>query len=399
MDRATFASRLETASLRARDFARELVLEHLPDEIRFDVVLNASYDGNPLHPDEVVFPGDGERFSRADLKGVDATTVLDLLLRDGMVPEWINLTVTHEHGGKTFIEVLCCGRFTANESLLYHAEEGYPPFHVLGPSIPPHVETPSRSRYSLYWSMEVHDDELERLDGRDQVQTLCLRGGGIHDHTLERLARLHRLRSLRLEGTSVRGEGLVHAVGGALQYLMISGSLVRIDGLACLPSSLSSLVSLTLDESPLVEGELAHLQRMTRVHTLELTNTSVTDEGARLLAAAPTLRELDLSGTAISDGACAHLGRMAALETLSLDRTAVTDAGVRHLANVPRLRFLSLAGTGVTDRGAASLVDSTCLQQVDLHDTQVTPTGVALLRKRKIYVVRAPRRGNAVPAS
>ncbi|MDI3285785.1 hypothetical protein [Polyangium sp. 15x6] len=136
MDRATFASRLDSASRRARDFARELVVEPLPDEIRFDVVLDASYDKNPLHPDEFVFPDDGERFSRSDLMGLDAATVIDVLFRDGKVPEWINLAVTHEGGGRTFVEVLCCGRFTANESLFYHAGGGVSAFSRARPVDP-----------------------------------------------------------------------------------------------------------------------------------------------------------------------------------------------------------------------------------------------------------------------
>lgn len=360
-------------------------------------MLNASYDGKPLHPDEVVFPDDAERFSRAGLKGVDATTVIDLLFRDGMVPEWINLTVTHEHGGRTFVEALCCGRFTANEALLYHAREGYPPFHVLGPSIPPGVEAPACQRYSLYRSMELHDDELDRLDGRDQIEVLCLRGAGIHDDTLERLTQLHWLCSLRLEGTSVRGEGLAHVAGEALQYLMISGSLVRIDALACLPSTHPSLVQLTLGACPLVEAELTHLQRMPRLRRIELGNTSITDEGVRLLARVSALRELDLCGAAISDVACVDLGRMTTLEALSLDRTAITDAGLRHLAGMPRLRVLSLAGTGVTDRGLVSLNNTTRLQRVILHDTLVTSMGVAMMNKCKVHVVGAPRPGRATP--
>ena len=58
MDKHTFAEHFVRAVTIARDGASNYVEEHLPDQLRFRVVLNSSYDGNPLHVDEVVFPED-----------------------------------------------------------------------------------------------------------------------------------------------------------------------------------------------------------------------------------------------------------------------------------------------------------------------------------------------------
>src|SRR5689334_19118076 len=135
MDRELFAGRLHEAAVAARDFAQRYVEETLPDELRFRVRLNSSYDGNPLVRDEVVFPSDSGYEKANEFKDCSEQQVLDLLWRNKRVPEWINLSVIDESGTVTLVEVLSCGRFTADEGLLYHLREGKPPFHILGPAL------------------------------------------------------------------------------------------------------------------------------------------------------------------------------------------------------------------------------------------------------------------------
>jgi hypothetical protein len=65
MDRETFADRFRRAAQRARDFAQSFLEEELPSQLRFRVELNASYDGNPLHTSERVFPQDSDPWSCA----------------------------------------------------------------------------------------------------------------------------------------------------------------------------------------------------------------------------------------------------------------------------------------------------------------------------------------------
>ena len=93
MERSIFAAQLADAARRAVEFAREFVEEHLPDAVRFRVELNSSYDGNPLHADERVYPDDrrvhlAEHIARMEMEGM-----VELLWRDGAFPEWINLSV------------------------------------------------------------------------------------------------------------------------------------------------------------------------------------------------------------------------------------------------------------------------------------------------------------------
>ncbi|WP_437938182.1 hypothetical protein [Sorangium sp. So ce341] len=86
MDRNLFGSRLREASVRARDFAREFVREPLPDDLRFRVHLNSSYDGNPRVGDEVVYPEDSAFDKAMTLHEVTEQQVLGTLWRGGRVP-------------------------------------------------------------------------------------------------------------------------------------------------------------------------------------------------------------------------------------------------------------------------------------------------------------------------
>jgi hypothetical protein len=117
----------------------------------FRVLLNQSVDDiAPLRAPEVVFPQDSRpaRGRARALRACGAPTVVEELWRDGRVPEWVDLGVADVRRGSTVIEMLCCGRFTDDESLLYHRAEGWPPFHVTSPVLPPdHVG----GRFTLRW--------------------------------------------------------------------------------------------------------------------------------------------------------------------------------------------------------------------------------------------------------
>ena len=160
MDRDVFATRLAASASRAWAAAREVIIEELPAPLVFRVRLNRSYDGHPLKPGEVRFPEDSARPRAAALNKCDAATVVAELWRYGRVPEWINLGVVGRTETATVVEVVCCGRYTDDDAQLYPAREGAPPFHVVGPSLPPFH---SGGRLSLH----VHTECWDRSDVAD----------------------------------------------------------------------------------------------------------------------------------------------------------------------------------------------------------------------------------------
>jgi hypothetical protein len=148
LSRPTFKRRLIDAATGARDFARSFVSNALPDDIAYVVRLCCSYDGNPRREDERVFPED---YGTEPITTTSPEEVTAILWRDGFVPEWINVTVTHEDGARTYVELKCCGRFSAKPEMMYHIWEGRPPFHVLGPALPPEFDRDQPAKFDLYW--------------------------------------------------------------------------------------------------------------------------------------------------------------------------------------------------------------------------------------------------------
>ena len=52
---------------------------------------------------------------------------------DGLVPEWIDISVDRTDGAVTLTEMLCCGRFTGRGAYLYYSTTDVCPFGCEGP--------------------------------------------------------------------------------------------------------------------------------------------------------------------------------------------------------------------------------------------------------------------------
>jgi hypothetical protein len=163
VERSIFEARLRTAAEQAITFARQHVRQALSNEAAFLVYPNQSYDENPLIGDEVVFPGESlpERMYHGPWS---AEEVLVFLWREGKVPEWIDIAVEGEDGCRTLIGLRCCGRFTAQEELLYHRYRcGIPPFSIKSPILPPGwVSVEESGRFDLHWRGESGDSAVVR---------------------------------------------------------------------------------------------------------------------------------------------------------------------------------------------------------------------------------------------
>jgi hypothetical protein len=80
---------------------------------------------------------------------------------------------------------------------------------------------------------------------------------------------------------------------------------------------------------------------------LQMANSDVTDETLKLLKGMTRLRELDLSDSSVTDNGLANLSGLP-LERLRLARTKVTDAGFTdHIAAIATLTMVDVSGTDV----------------------------------------------------
>jgi hypothetical protein len=208
MERITFALRLHEAAAAARKFALSHVEEKLPEPLRFRVRLNCSYDGNPLRSDETLYPEDSSPERTRRFIRCTEDEAVTLLWRDGKIPEWIDISVVNEIDSTTILELRCCGRFTSDEKLLYHAWQGRPPFHVVGPTLPPkHTQGQS---FSIHHRSEAwRQADLAALNPhKDKVWSLELVGQDIDDHILQDLPPFPAMHLLQLRQTRVTARGL-----------------------------------------------------------------------------------------------------------------------------------------------------------------------------------------------
>ncbi|HXU01861.1 MAG TPA: hypothetical protein VN903_12900 [Polyangia bacterium] len=349
MDRETFARRLREATEMCRTLAMTYLKEDLPRAYRYRVRLNSSYDGNPLDPDEVVFPGDHAPERWRPLRACDADDVVAALWREGRIPEWIDLAVVAMTPAVSVVELVCCGRFTANEALLMHAQHSVAPFQPTGIS----PARPSEGdRWSIYGNANAAThDELEALRAHtDAISELTLEGPVADDEALLGLPDLPHLMALTLRDSNLRGLELaalehrcprlrqLYLYGVAdgfdarngptlpkLTTLNVAGALARPCGLAAWADRLPALADLRLwaagdlrvdDALPAridklaLKGEriVGRARFPQRLDTLNM-QLSQQDPAAleALLAPIERVRSLDLSGTPVGDDLIAKL--------------------------------------------------------------------------------------------
>jgi hypothetical protein len=128
------------------------------------------------------------------------------------------------------------------------------------------------------------------------------------------------------------------------------------------------------------DAGLAHLEGLTVLDLLWLSDTPVTDAGLAHLRGLGSLQLLNLGQTPITDKGLEHLHGLTGLQVLYLDGTQVGDAGLKQLADLEGLRELYLARTGVSDAGLAWLQRLTQLRKLHLEGTKVSAEGVRRLK-------------------
>ena len=258
---------------------------------------------------------------------------------------------------------LTCGRFTADDGLLYHQGEGYAPFHVLGPNLPgDHVEG---RRFSIYDSVQVWEpDELQRAARHaERVRALELCGEAFDDAALGRLPAFPHLTVLGPFGGARARDGLCRLSAAFRPWRPCTShglDCARLDvGDAPFLAGLRSLVMMPAPARPWGIG--SWLARLPKLDWLQLSApaalfldgslprkmTMASLSGTRLLGEPRLCEETESLSLEFPDMSEAEiealLAPVRAVETLSLDKTAVGDALARRLARRFDLHRLNCA--------------------------------------------------------
>ena len=246
-------------------------------------------------------------------------------------------------------------------------------------------------------------------EGEVRIHVVDLTGAQLQPEDLKNLAGLSALRELYLPahmwtpgaGSRLDGnESLAHLKGlYSLRKLQLSIHFltninIQDKGMAHL-APLTGLEELRLAQTR-VNGK--SLAPFVNLKALDLSYSTLDDEGMKSLEGMRKLERLLLRDTLVSDTGIASIEKLTDLVDLDLHGTRITDAGMQRLRGLTRLRRLNLLGAAVTDAGLDALAGMTAMQDLNLYRTQITNAGLARLGHMKNLValdVRYSRVSNA----
>jgi len=227
-------------------------------------------------------------------------------------------------------------------------------------------------------------DWAESIRGLENLTILDFRETRATDADLEILGTLPKLTAVLLDGSEVTDVGMAHLgriTSLANLHLTTPDRPSRITDAGLIPlANLKKLEGLWFSADNLTAvgfGRLAELP----IKYLFLDGLSSRQKDLVAVAMDWPLQSLGLEGTGVTDDWLDLLSNQAKLSNLDLSKTSLTDDGMAKLASViPRVSYLSLDGTGLTDVGLMKLSAAPALRSVSALGTKVTEGGIAALK-------------------
>ena len=211
---------------------------------------------------------------------------------------------------------------------------------------------PNLKTLDVQRSIRLTDDALQSVGDFPQLTDLVLVENLFTNRGLAHVARATRLQSLDLRGCSqIDAAGLEQLKPlGELTTLKLRGTFLDAACLRLL-SSFPKLASLTIEDAPLGDDDLAGLSALP-LEDLTLERCfNITDDGLRHFQSLPALRTLALRDIAILGPGLAHLAQLPELRTLRLRQTGIRDESLPLLEKLPHLERLDLVQALITDEG------------------------------------------------
>jgi NADH-quinone oxidoreductase subunit M len=122
-----------------------------------------------------------------------------------------------------------------------------------------------------------------------------------------------------------------------------------------------SLSYVNLSDSEVDNAAVQFHRGQAQLVYLNLSNTSITDDGLASLSDLTNLIWLSLHDTLVGDEGMQYLRRLKALKNINLANTNLTDLALQRLKHLEHLQALSISDTGISDEGIEIITD----QEVD----------------------------------
>jgi serine/threonine protein kinase len=231
----------------------------------------------------------------------------------------------------------------------------------------------------------VGDKGLEPLRGATKLQIVVLNGTQVRDASVIIFKDKVELHTLNLANTRVSNEGLkpfadrpkLNAVAKPVVLPAVVWSLRSF-------AAWSKLRSLDLGQTAVTDAGLIHLKGLDELAVLSLSSTQVRGPGLAQLKRLRKLTNLTLDATPIDDAGLKGVGDLTPLTSLSLlGCRNFTDEGVVSLRKLRGLKTLILQNTSIGDQALVELEALKTLETLNLAQTmpRVTEEGVAKLKK------------------
>lgn len=132
------------------------------------------------------------------------------------------------------------------------------------------------------------------------------------------------------------------------------------------------IYSLNISDTSVTDDGVHCLAGLHELNSLDLSCTKITDQGVACLQDLPQLECLNLAHTKVRGTTLNELEKFSKLELLNLAYSNVDDSGMTQIAKLRQLRILDLSGLSVSMAGLKQLASVWRLQHICLYDTSIT---------------------------
>lgn len=145
-------------------------------------------------------------------------------------------------------------------------------------------------------------------------------------------------------------------------------------------SHLHGLQRLRVGGKRVVGAQLSFVTELPELRVLNLSDSSVDDDGLQSVGGMVNLEELYLIRTPITDSGIPHLASLKSLKVLNLNETEITDDCLRHINAIHSLEKLNLDCIGLSGERFGELRGLTRLAELEVPVLWLDDSGTAELR-------------------
>lgn len=175
-----------------------------------------------------------------------------------------------------------------------------------------------------------------------------------------------------------------------LSQLKITNTTVTDDGfrlLTTMPQMQGITITNLSDARNLpryTDAAIDHIVQIPQLGQLSITGSDITDKGLEtLIEKCPNMHHVAFEDMKISDESALQLKRLRKLRFLDLEGTQVTDEIASVIADLPELTHVDLTRTHVTNAVLPAIGNLKKLNNLQLEETKITDAGLASLTKLK----------------